>query len=118
MIKIALVDDSVILRSALKNALESSGFQVVLEAGSSRELFAHLEKSKAQLVLLDVFFPTENGLDILARLKQVAPQVKVLLVTGMRQETILAEAQRLGADGVLYKPFNTDDLLTAIERLK
>ena len=116
--KVALVDDSVILRSALRNVLESSGYQVVLEAGSSRELFSLLEKSKAELVLLDVFFPTENGLDMLAKLKQIAPQTKVLLVTGMRQETILAEAQRLGADGVLYKPFDTDDLLTAIERLR
>ncbi len=116
--KIAIVDDSVILRSALKNALESSGYQVVLEAGSSQELFNLLEKSKADLVLLDVFFPTENGLDILAKLKRIAPKTKVLLVTGMRQETILAEAQRLGADGVLYKPFDTDDLLTAIERFK
>ena len=116
--KVALVDDSVILRSALRNGLESSGYQVVLEAGGSRELFRLLEKSKAELVLLDVFFPTENGLDMLAKLKQIAPQTKVLLVTGMRQETILAEAQRLGADGVLYKPFDTDDLLTAIERLR
>ncbi len=116
--KIALVDDSVILRSALKNALESSGYQVVLEAGDSQTLFSKLEKSRAELILLDVFFPTENGLDILAKLKKLAPQSKVLLVTGMRQETILAEAQRLGADGVLYKPFDTDDLLTAIERIK
>ncbi|MBO5911589.1 MAG: response regulator [Elusimicrobiaceae bacterium] len=116
--KIALVDDSIILRSALKNALESSGYQVVLEAGNSQELFNLLEKSKAELVLLDIFFPTENGLDMLAKLKRMAPHTKVLLVTGMRQETILAEAQRLGADGVLYKPFDTDDLLTAIERFK
>ena len=116
--KIALVDDSVILRSALKNVLETSGYQVVLEAGNSQELFDKLAKSKAELVLLDVFFPTENGLDILAKLKRLAPQTKILLVTGMRQETILAEAQRLGADGVLYKPFDTDDLLSAMERLK
>ena len=116
--KIALVDDSVSLRSALKNVLETSGFQVVLEASDSKELFSLLEKSKADLILLDVFFPTENGLDMLAKLKRLSPQIKVLLVTGMRQETILAEAQRLGADGVLYKPFDTDDLLGAIERLK
>lgn len=116
--KIALVDDSVILRSALKNALESSGFQVVLEASGSKELFALFEKSKAELVLLDVFFPSENGLDMLAKLKKIAPHTKVLMVTGMRQESILEEAQRLGADGVLYKPFDTDDLLSAIERLK
>ena len=39
MLEIGLVDDSVILRSAIKNVLESSGYQVVLEAGGSKELF-------------------------------------------------------------------------------
>lgn len=45
------------------------------------------------------------------------PELKVLVVTGLRQDTILEEAQRLGADGVLYKPFDTDELLSAIQRL-
>ena len=117
MLKIALVDDSVILRSAIKNVLESSGFEVVFEAGGSAELFAKLENHEVGLILLDIFFPTENGLDILAKLKKHLPQVIVLIVTGLRQDTILEEAQRLGADGVLYKPFDTDELLSAIQRV-
>ena len=117
MIKIALVDDSVILRSAIRNVLESSGFEVAFEAGGSAELRAGLKECAADVVLLDVFFPTENGLDILAKLKKMAPQVKVLIVTGLRQDSILEEAERLGADGVLYKPFDTDDLLAAIDRV-
>lgn len=117
MIKIALVDDSVILRSAIKNVLEVSGFEVVLEAGTSAELFALLPQKEADMVLLDVFFPTENGLDILSRIKKQYPKIKVLMVTGLRQDTILAEAQRLGADGVLYKPFDTDELLASIQRI-
>lgn len=117
MVKIALVDDSVILRSAIRNVLESSGFEVALEAGGSSELFAHINGSGVELVLLDIFFPTENGLDILAKLKKHLPSVKVLMVTGLRQDTIVAEAQRLGADGVLFKPFDTDDLLSSIHRV-
>ena len=121
MVKIALVDDSVILRSAIRNVLESSGFEVALEAGGSAELFAryfaHINGSGVELVLLDIFFPTENGLDILAKLKKHLPSVKVLMVTGLRQDTIVAEAQRLGADGVLFKPFDTDDLLSSIHRV-
>ena len=117
MLKIALVDDSVILRSAIKNVLESSGFEVVLEAGGSAELFAGLEEKKADVVLLDIFFPMENGLDILAKVKKMFPRAKVLIVTGLRQDTILEEAQRLGADGVLYKPFDTDELLATIHRI-
>lgn len=117
MVKIALVDDSVILRSAIRNVLESSGFEVAFEAGGSAELFAHINGSGVELVLLDIFFPTENGLDILAKLKKHLPSVKVLMVTGLRQDTIVSEAQRLGADGVLFKPFDTDDLLSSIHRV-
>lgn len=114
--KIGLVDDSVILRSAIRNVLESSGYEVVLEAGSSKELFEQLEKNAPELILLDVFFPTENGLDMLARLRKQYPQIKVLMVTGLKQETIAEEAKRLGANGILYKPFDTDDLLNAIKQ--
>ena len=80
-------------------------------------MFSKIENSGVELILLDIFFPTENGLDILAKLKKHMPQVKVLIVTGLRQDTILEEAQRLGADGVLYKPFDTDELLSAIQRV-
>ncbi len=116
MLKIGLVDDSVVLRSAIRNVLETSGYAVVLEAGTSADLFAKLEKSIPDLLLLDIFFPTENGLDILARLRKQYPQIKVLVVTGMKQDSIAEEAKRLGADGVLYKPFDTDELLNTIEQ--
>lgn len=117
MIKIALVDDSVILRAAIRNVLESSGFEVVFEAGGSAELRTKMEETSVDLILLDIFFPAENGLDILAEIKRKYPRVKILMVTGLRQDTILAEAQRLGADGVLYKPFDTDELLAAIRHV-
>lgn len=117
MIKIALADDSGILRSALKNVLESSGFQVVLEAENGKELFNGLEKTPADLVLLDVFFPGESGLDMLENIKKKYPRTKVLVVTGLRQDNVLAEAQKRGADGVLYKPFDTGELIAAVERV-
>ena len=114
--KIGLVDDSVILRSAIRNVLESSGYEVVLEAGSSAELFEQIDKAAPELILLDVFFPTENGLDILARLRKQYAHIKVFMVTGLKQETIAEEAKRLGADGILYKPFDTDELLNTLKQ--
>ena len=114
--KIGLVDDSVILRGAIKNVLEDCGYEVPIEAGGSAELFKKLEKVTPDLLLLDVFFPTENGLDILARLRKQYPNLKVMLVTGLKQTSISEEAKRLGASGVLYKPFDTNDLLQAIKQ--
>lgn len=118
MLKFALVDDSVILRSAIKNVLESSGYEVPVEADGSKELFEQLSGKEVNIVLLDVFFPNENGLDILADLKARYPALKVLMVTGLRKEDVLEQAQKRGADGVLYKPFDTDDLLSAVRRLE
>ena len=118
MLTLALVDDSGILRAALKNVLEADGYCVAVEAENSRELFSQLEKNPVDAVLLDVFFPTENGLDILVELKKRYPKIRVLMVTGLQQNSILEEAQKRGADGVLYKPFDTDDLLSAVKRLK
>ena len=67
MLTLALVDDSGILRAALKNVLEADGYRVLIEAENSSELFSQLEKNPVDVVLLDVFFPTENGLDILVQ---------------------------------------------------
>jgi len=117
MAKIALVDDSGILRAALRNVLESSGFAVAVEAENSQEFFSAMKQHPADLVLLDVFFPNESGLDILLKIKQLYPSVKVLMVTGLRQESVLEQAQKNGADGVLYKPFDTAELIAAIERV-
>ena len=117
MTKIALADDSGILRSALKNVLVSCGFEVVLEAENSQELFDGLKRCPADLVLLDVFFPNESGLDMLVKIKTTYPHIKVLVVTGLRQDNVLAEAQKNGADGVLYKPFDSGELVGAVERV-
>ena len=117
MKKIGLVDDSIVLRSAIRNVLESFGYEVSIEAGNSTELFAQLEKHGVpDLLLLDVFFPTENGLDILARLRKQYAEINVMMVTGMRQDTIAEEAKRLGVKGILYKPFDTEELLAAIKQ--
>lgn len=118
MLTFALADDSVILRSAIKNALESSGYAVPVESDNSADLLAKLAKTPVQVVLLDVLFPNENGLDILSEIKKRFPQTKVVIVTGLRQDEILAQAQERGADGVLYKPFDTDDLLSTVKRLE
>jgi len=116
--KIAVLDDSAILRTAIKNTLESFDYEVVLEAASSAELFAYLKDHRVDVVLLDVFFPNENGLDTLRNLKQFHKEVKVVIITGMNQKTITQEAKALKADDIIFKPFGTEDLTAALEKFK
>ena len=116
--KIGILDDSNILRTALKNTLTSGGWDVVFNGGASAELFKYLEKGKLDLLLLDVFFPDESGLDTLSKVKALDKKIKVIVITGINQRAITQEAQRLGTDDILYKPFSTKELFAALEKLK
>lgn len=117
--KIAVVDDSAILRAALRNTLTGLGHEVICEADGSESLFSCLQKGvMPDVILLDVFFPTENGLDILQAVKQYRKEIKVVVITGMNQQAITQEAQERGADDIIYKPFGTEDLAQTLEKLK
>lgn len=118
MKKIIIVDDSAVLRVSIKQALESFNYEIIGTASGSKELFNLLKNdSKPDLILLDMFYPDENGLDILKKLKKDFPQVKVLVVTAMNEESLNKQIKQIGADDTLYKPFDMDDLTFAIRKL-
>lgn len=115
--KIAILDDSHILRAALRNTLHADGRNVVFDADNSADLFEYLKNSPVDIVLLDIFFPDENGLDALRKIKAFDKNIKVIVITGMNQKDITREAQRLNADDILYKPFGTEELFNALDAL-
>ena len=119
MKKIIIVDDSAVLRISIKNALESFNYDVIGTASGSKELFALLEQNTAKpdLILLDMFYPDERGIDILQKLKLDYPSVKVLVITAMNEEALNKQIKKIGADDILYKPFDMDDLTFAIKKI-
>lgn len=118
MKKIIVVDDSAVLRTTIQNALDSAGYEVIGTADGSKQLFDLLGGgAMPDLLLLDMFFPDENGTDILKSVKEKHPNLKVLVITAMNRESLNKEIMRLGADDILYKPFDMDDLTFAIQKL-
>jgi DNA-binding response OmpR family regulator len=118
MKKIIIVDDSAVLRTTIQNALNGAGFDVMGTAQGSKELFELLDAgSRPDLLLLDMFFPDESGVDILRAVKEKYPHIKVLVITAMHKESLNREVKQIGSDDILYKPFDLDDLTTAIHRL-
>jgi CheY-like chemotaxis protein len=118
MRKIIVVDDSAVLRLSIKNALESFNYEVVGTASGSKELFALLQThTKPDLILLDMFYPDEKGIDILQKLKQNYPSIKILVITAMNEESLNKQIKQIGADDILYKPFDMDDLTFAMKKI-
>jgi CheY-like chemotaxis protein len=114
-----LADDDEAMREAVATSLRGGGHFVV-EARDGAELLDLLLGTpgappvRPDVVVADVRMPNLSGLGVLAALRRVDWNVPVLLITALADESVRTVARRLGAIGVLRKPFETNDLLTAV----
>jgi CheY-like chemotaxis protein len=114
-----VADDDEAMREAVATSLRAGGHFVV-EARDGAELLDLLLGTldappvRPDVVVTDVWMPNLSGLGVLAALQRAECNVPVLLITALADESVRTVARRLGAIGVLRKPFDTDDLLTAV----
>ncbi|PYP00977.1 MAG: response regulator [Gemmatimonadetes bacterium] len=115
MTRILVIDDDALLRSALRVVLEAAGYDVLEAADGEAGLRLHREHG-ADLVLVDIFMPERDGLEVIRALRAEAPQSILAMSGGGRtgQIEILKAATALGAARALRKPFEPRDLLAAI----
>ncbi len=120
MKRILLVDDVPAVRLSIRAALEAAGYQV-LEASDGKEALALLGTQAVNLIVTDLWMPNLDGVELLKRLRAVNANIRVIAISGggMRKpiDVSAALAQTWGADAVLYKPFDNDDLVAEIKRL-
>jgi DNA-binding response OmpR family regulator len=110
--KVLVVDDDEAIRVLLTRYLEMEGFSVeqVRDGGSA---LAAIASSKPDLVLLDLMLPTQDGLDILTRLRRDS-DVPVILLTARGAEADRILGLKLGADDYVVKPFSPGELTARI----
>lgn len=104
-----IVDDSDVLRRLIEMCLRPVGFEVAA-ASSGAEALEKASSFEPDLVILDIGLPDMTGWDVLAALREseVTAATKVMILSGY--EDANSEAQRLGADAALVKPFRNDEL--------
>jgi two-component system, NarL family, nitrate/nitrite response regulator NarL len=102
-VRILIVDDHPITRDALAALLGQQGFSVVGEAAEGEEAVELTRRLRPQIVLLDLSMPGLGGLEALPRLREVAPETEVVVLTASGTEENLLAAIRGGAAGYLLK---------------
>ena len=111
--KIMVVDDSAMSRRSLKRVLESDGYVVVeAEDGMSALETYHLERP--DLVLLDMLMKGMYGLDVLAKLREMDANARVVIVTADIQNSTKEMAMEGGALGFVNKPFAAGIVLETV----
>jgi CheY-like chemotaxis protein len=117
--KVLVADDDEDMLDLVANTLRSDGYEV-RKAHDGADLLEQLEQaiddpaSRPDVVISDVRMPGLSGLGVLHALKRAQQHIPVILMTVLVDETIHVVAKRLGAVGVLRKPFDIDDLRTAV----
>jgi signal transduction histidine kinase/ActR/RegA family two-component response regulator len=114
---ILLVDDEPLLRSAGRRIIKSLGFEAVVAANGAEAVavFRHQHESIA-LVVLDVAMPVMGGKDCFWRLREVDPDVAVLVASGYAKHGDVDALLSAGAVGYLSKPYDRDQMTAAIHR--
>ncbi len=114
-VRVALVDDSELVRLGLRTLLENqTGIKIVGEAGSASSARELLTAHHADVVLLDIRLPDSTGLDVCRYLQVHAPDTRVIFLTSIGDANTVDEAIRAGANGYLLKEIDAPALIRAI----
>jgi DNA-binding NarL/FixJ family response regulator len=118
-IRLLIVDDHAILRQGISLMVnEENDFEIVGEAGNGKAALTLAMELQPDIVLLDIFLGTSNGLDIAKQLLRSCPETRIVLFSGFDDEDFLFEAVRIGVHGFLKKTLSIDDLVSALRAVK
>jgi CheY-like chemotaxis protein len=119
MARILIIDDNAPTRDILRQALERAGHEVV-EASDGRVGIERQRTMPAEVIITDILMPEQEGFETIRELRRDFPTTGIIAMSGGGQigcDTLLAMAERLGAQHVLQKPFGLRDMLDAVHQL-
>ncbi|MBN2715535.1 MAG: response regulator [Deltaproteobacteria bacterium] len=123
MSRILVIDDDPFIRDVLFQSLSRAGHEITLaedgDHGLSRFL-SRFDDAPFDLVITDLIMPKKEGVETIAELKKIAPDAKIIAISGgyrLPAENYLKIASTLGVNGTLIKPFEKAELLDEVQRV-
>src|ERR1051326_296641 len=114
-ITVSIVEDNEQLRGTLGRVLNrAEGVRCVSQYGDAESALEALAKDRPEVVLMDINLPGMNGVECVKRLKQIAPQIQIVMLTVYEDTENIFNALAAGAAGYLLKRTTSAELLEAI----
>lgn len=114
--RVLVIDDEESIARTIERILSDEGFQVVILT-RGEEVLNEIKKAKPSLVLLDIWLPGIDGIELLKGLKGLYPEIPVVMMSGHASISTAVEATRLGAADFIEKPIDLSGLLGVIRRV-
>jgi two-component system chemotaxis response regulator CheY len=115
--KVLVVDDSLYMRTLIKDALSGVGYEIVGMAANGESAIDMAFDLQPDIITLDNILPDMLGIDVLKVLKEEELRSKVVMISAVGQQSVIDEGMRLGASDYLVKPFTSDQLIGIINKM-
>ena len=116
--RVMLVDDHALVRSAIRGALEAPDLEVVAEAPNAEAAFEEALRTRPDVILLDIDMPGMSGLQLIRELRPRLPGTKIVMLSVSGDERNVLEAVRQGAAGYLTKDLGPEALQRTVRGLR
>ena len=107
--KIMVVDDSKVAQLQLQRILSDSPYEVISCCQNGEDAVEQYRVLKPDLITMDILMPGLDGLE--------DPDAKILMISSLAYDETIEESRNLGAKGFLYKPFEAEDVLQALDKI-
>ncbi len=115
--KVLIVDDSLYMRTIIKDALVEKGYEVVGQAANGESAIDMAIDLQPDIITLDNILPDMLGLDILKTLKEEEIESKIVMISAVGQQSVVDEGLRLGLDEYIVKPFTSEQLVETLDKV-
>jgi two-component system, chemotaxis family, chemotaxis protein CheY len=114
--RVLIVDDSMVMRSMIKDILVKDGFEIVGQAKNGKEAVESYQALHPDLVTMDVIMPGEQGTEVVKKIITIDPLARIMVVSGLNQKSLVIQAMENGAKEYVVKPFEKEQLLEAAHK--
>jgi DNA-binding NarL/FixJ family response regulator len=119
MIKVAIIEDNITMRTMLVELINSEpGYRCVCACATSQEAIAEVPKHHPDVALMDIHLPDESGINCTARLTEKMPGLQVIMVTVYKDVELIFRALKAGASGYILKRFRPEEIISAIAEVR
>lgn len=112
-----IVDDSNIIRSRIERVFNDGSVNIVATAENGVQALEKFQQYKPDLITMDLTMPQMDGLECIQKIVALGTGVSILVVSALADKATALQALQYGARGFICKPFNEDELKSALNRL-
>ena len=114
--RVMVVDDSRVIHLQIQQLLKDSDFEVAVCCRDGESAIEQYDAVQPDVVTMDIIMPGMDGLETARAILEDHPDAKIVMVSSLAYDDAVNEARQLGAVGFIFKPFDREPLLAALEK--